>query len=347
MRNPRSSSLVLAAAVTATAVAPVAALAHGKHRDGRPQTPPAPTIALPNAFQPEGIASDGKHLFVGSIPTGAVYRADPRSGQGAVLVPGREGRAAIGLKVAGKHLVVAGGTTGRAFIYDARTGADVAEVPLTTGNAFVNDVVVSKHTAWFTDSRQPQLYRLDLHPGKGKDKDRDKRHKGNHAERAGGRHGDKRPSNPAPAAATLPISGALTYDADPATIDANGIVALPSGKQLLVVQSRTGKLFKVDAATGVSVEVNLGGATLTNGDGMLLEGRTLYVVQNRLNQIAVVKLDRDASAGTVERTITSPLFRVPTTIAKGAFGLYAVNARFGTPPTPTTDYDIVRVSTGR
>ena len=43
------------------------------------------TIPLPNGFQPEGIASGrGTTFYVGSIPTGAVYRGDLRSGEGAI-----------------------------------------------------------------------------------------------------------------------------------------------------------------------------------------------------------------------------------------------------------------------
>ena len=41
-------------------------------------------------------------------------------------------------------------------------------------------------------------------------------------------------------------------------------------------------------------------------DGLLLDGHTLYVVQNRLNQIAVVHLDADGTSGTVCRVITAP-----------------------------------------
>ncbi|HSA99105.1 MAG TPA: hypothetical protein VLE49_00535, partial [Anaerolineales bacterium] len=61
------------------------------------------------------------------------------------------------------------------------------------------------------------------------------------------------------------------------------------------------------------------------------------------NQIAVVKLNPDLLAGTIVDTITSPLFRVPTTIAGFGNSLYAVNARFDTPPTPDTEYEVVRV----
>ena len=57
------------------------------------------TIPLPNGWQPEGIAvGDGSTFYVGSIPTGAVYRGDLRTGKGATLVPGATGRAAIGIE---------------------------------------------------------------------------------------------------------------------------------------------------------------------------------------------------------------------------------------------------------
>ncbi|HET9908991.1 MAG TPA: hypothetical protein VFQ23_20240, partial [Anaerolineales bacterium] len=56
-------------------------------------------IPLPNGFRPEGIAvGSGSTFYVGSIPTGAVYRGDLRTGEGDVLVPAQSGRAAIGLK---------------------------------------------------------------------------------------------------------------------------------------------------------------------------------------------------------------------------------------------------------
>src|SRR5690349_12260975 len=78
-------------------------------------------IPLPNGFQPEGIASGtGTTFYVGSIPTGAVYRGDLRTGEGAVLVPAQAGRSAIGLKYDARtgFLFVAGGPTGFAFIYN-------------------------------------------------------------------------------------------------------------------------------------------------------------------------------------------------------------------------------------
>jgi len=126
--------------------------------------------------------------------------------------------------------------------------------------------------------------------------------------------------------------------------NANGIEASPDGRTLLVIQSNTGKLFAVSAKTGVTKEVDLHGATLTNGEGLLRRGNTLYVVRNQNNEIAVVRLDRSYRSGTLTRTITNANFDVPTTVAGFGPFLYAVDARFNTPPTPDTTYTVVGVS---
>jgi sugar lactone lactonase YvrE len=276
-------------------------------------------IRLPDGWQPEGIAAGrGTSLYVGSIPTGAVWRADARTGEGEVLVEGQEGRSAIGIKVDRRNrLFVAGGATGRAFVYDARTGEDLASYQLATPGAatFVNDVVVTSKAAWFTDSSAAQLYALPL-----------------------GRHGGL----PDPdEVRTLPVGGDFEL-ATPGP-NLNGIVAAKDGKVLLAVQSNVGKLWRINPRTGKAREVDLGGATLTNGDGLLLAGRVLFVVQNRLNQIAVVVLSRSLDRGRVVTTITDPDFDVPTTIAFQAGRLYAVNARFGTTDPQPARYDIVKV----
>ena len=70
---------------------------------------------------------------------------------------------------------------------------------------------------------------------------------------------------------------------------------------------------------------------LTNGDGLLVVGRTLYVVQNQLNTVAVIRLDRAGTSGRLIEQRTDPAFQVPTTIAKFGRGLYLPNARFRTP----------------
>jgi sugar lactone lactonase YvrE len=271
------------------------------------------TIALPNGWQPEGIAIGNGHTFyVGSIPTGAIFRGDLRTGQGAVLVPGASGRAAIGVEYDHGRLFVAGGPTGKAFVYSARTGALIREVQLATGPdaTFINDVAVTRKAAYFTDSSRAVIYRLPL-----------------------GRHGW-----PAATAQVVPLSG--DFQLVPG-FNLNGIEAAHG--TLISVQSVTGKLFRIDRQTGVTTEINLGGLALTNGDGLLLKGRTLYVVRNQDNQIAVLRVSADLDSGRLIRTITDAAFDFPTTADRFGKSLYVVNARFGTTPTPDTEYNVVRV----
>jgi sugar lactone lactonase YvrE len=117
----------------------------------------------------------------------------------------------------------------------------------------------------------------------------------------------------------------------------NGIAASPNGKLLIVVNSATGQLFTVDPATGQSSTIDLGGASVPTGDGLLLDGRTLYVLQNgtrpgTTNQIVVIRLHRRMTTGRVTSNITSPLFETATTLAKRGNTFLAVNAQFGGAP---------------
>jgi sugar lactone lactonase YvrE len=271
------------------------------------------TIPLPRGFQPEGIAIRGNTFYVGSIPTGAIYRGNVRTGQGAVFVQGASGRAAIGVAIDNRNrLFVAGGPTGDAYVYNARTGALIRSYELTTTSmTFINDVVVTRTGAYFTDSRQARLYRVAIGRGGGL----------------------------ATSVQTIPLAPPFQLQG---AFNANGIDATPTGRWLVIVQSSTGKLFRVNPATGATREIALGGTTVPNGDGILLDGRTLYVVQNQLNQIAVIRVNAALTSGTLRTRITDSRFAVPTTIDDHGRRLYAVNARFGAPPS-TTDYQILQL----
>jgi sugar lactone lactonase YvrE len=271
-------------------------------------------IDLPDGFQPEGITTSGTQFFVGSIPTGAVYRGSLRTGDGDLLVQPQSGRAAIGMKFDRGRLFVAGGNTGNAYVYNARTGALLRTYALSTGGSFVNDVVVTKKAAWFTDSFKPVLYRVPLGPG----------------------------GRPGSATAFSTVSLSPPYAQAPG-FNVNGIDATPNGKTLVIVQSATGRLFTVNAMGGTREIALAGGESVPNGDGILLDGKTLYVVQNQLNLIAKIALGSDLRSGRVVRRIGSPDFSVPTTIAEHGANLYAVNARFGVMP-PPTDFWITKIA---
>ena len=273
-------------------------------------------IPLPNGWQPEGIEA-GRHqtLYVGSIPTGAVRQIDARTGSSFTLVQPTAGRSATGLEYDRRRgrLFVAGGGTGAAYVYDSETGAPLAEYPLNpTAPRFINDAVLTKDAVYFTDSQRPWLYRLPL-----------------------GRHGAL------PDAAdveTIALSGDYVHQAG---FNLNGIEATANGKTLIAVQTNTASLFAINPATGVADRIALTGGDVMNGDGLLLEGRTLYVVQNQLNRIAVIRLDHDLKSGKIVRHLTHPALSVPTTIDRLGSRLYLPNARFGVPNPSTAEFQVV------
>ncbi|TCC03903.1 SMP-30/gluconolactonase/LRE family protein [Kribbella soli] len=274
-----------------------------------PTAAPAPfptRFALPNGFQPEGIAIARGTAYFGSRADGDIYAADLRTGRGKVISRG-PGTGSLGMKVDRfGRLFVAGAAGGNGRVIDTRTGKVLASYTFTSATpTFVNDVILAKDGAYFTDSQQPVFYRV-----------------------AGAKP------------ETIPLTG--DYQHLPGN-NANGISLTPDGRALIMVQSSTGFLLRVDPRTGVARRIDIGDAVMTNGDGLLLLGRTLYVVQNRLNKIAVLTLNHTGTKGEVVGELTSPDFDVPTTVAVFGNRLYLPNARFTTSPTPTTEYWVTAV----
>ena len=266
------------------------------------------TIPVPAGSDPEGIATGkGTTFYVGAREDGSVYSGSLRTGAGAVLVPAQEGREAYGLKARGGKLYVAGGPTGSIYVYDARTGANVdAEQLFAPGAGFINDVTVTRTTAYFTDSRNAVLYVYDRGAG---------------------------------TVSTLPLGG--DYAHVPGQFNANGIAATPNGKRLIIVQSFTGKLYSVDPKTGAADLIDA--PLVTNGDGILLRGKRLYVVRNQNEEVVVLRL-RDHFTRAVELArLTDADFKIPTTIARHGNRLYVVNADFGHEADPAAKYDVVKV----
>ena len=251
---------------------------------------------------------------MGSVANGAIFRGDLRTGSGAVFIPGAPGRAATGIELdRHKRLFVAGAGTGNAYVFDARTGGLIRTYNLATPPTFINDVVVTHNAAYFTDSQKAVLYRVPIGPG--------------------GVLGD---------AQTIGLGG--DYVHVPGAFNLNGIDATPSGRTLVAVQTVNGRLYRIGPRTGVATLISLGGESVPNGDGILLTGRTLYVVQNQLNLVAVIKLRAGLASGRVITRLSDPDFSVPTTIDEFGKRLYAVNARFGAVPNPdTAPYQVVRL----
>ena len=189
------------------------------------------------------------------------------------------------------YLFAAGGVGGQGRVYDAVTG-DLLKTYQFQDNTWpptslVNDVIVTQEAAYFTDSFAAFLYSVPLG--------------------VGGALPDQ------PAVNRIPLSGdfVLAPQAPGQLIlNSNGIEATSDGKWLVIVQTVTGNLFRVDPHTGVTKLIDLGGDALPMGDGLLFAGSRLYVVQ-RSSNIAVVNLNDDLTSGVIQRTIDDPDFRVP------------------------------------
>lgn len=279
---------------------------------------PVERVPLAAGSQPEGITSDGPTYWAGARLDGAIYTGDLRTGTRRVLVPGRPDHAARGMQLdpATRTLWVAGdvrradGTTrSTVTAYDADTGALLRSITV-PGQRFLNDVQIVGSAVYVTDSLSRQLVVV----------------------RAGGFR-------------LLAMTG--DWVQPPAGSNgANGIRLLASG-DLVVTNSTTGGLFRIDPATGVADRIELTGPALASGDGLVLRGNTLYVVYGfARSSVAVVRLAADGRSGTVTGELTDPDLHRPTTAVLAAGALYAVNGRFGVPPTPRTEYGVIRVALG-
>jgi sugar lactone lactonase YvrE len=275
---------------------------------------PTQVIVLPGATSAEGIAAGrGATFYAGDLFAGDIFRGNIRRGTAELFIDAPAGRMAVGMAADLRHdlLFVAGGFTGQGYVYDLDTGATVASYQFATPPATViNDVAVTKRGAWFTDSLQAQLYFVPV-----------------------SRAGVPGPSR------TLALSGPAADTSG--EFNLNGIQATANGKTLIVAHSANGQLYRVDPRTGSSARI--AGVSVPQVDGIVLEGRRLWAVQNT-NQVTRIRLGRHLRSGVVEKVITSELFQVPATAARFGRRLAVVNAKFDTGIPPTADqYEIVLV----
>lgn len=264
------------------------------------------TLNLPNGFQPEGIAISGRFAYFGSLADGRILRVNLIDGSSKVISPA-VGTPSVGLKSDGRRLFVSGGPAGDARIIDQRSGAVLAHFQFASAPTFINDVTLTDRAAWFTDSMKATLYSVPLHGG---------------------------------SVTSLPLSGDFVLAPG---FNSNGIAQTPDHRALLIVQSNTATVFRVDPRTGVARKVDLGGEPATAGDGILVLGNTLFVVQNQLNRVSVFRLNSAGTSGRLVERLTDPGLDIPTTAAAFGNRLYLANARFGTPPGPNTTYTAVAI----
>jgi len=244
-------------------------------------------IAIPTGFEAEGIELGKGHEFVGAFSysseflgapehsalAGAIYKGNLRTGEGVTLVP-PTGKPVSGLSYDPRTDYLYAATIfddldQGVTVYDASSGDAIAEIPFGAGIA-INDCLVTRTGVYCTDTFNPDLYKVVLEKG------------------------GRLPSTPV--VEMIPMPG---FEMGEEGFAANGLVGDYDGKQLVIVNISTGVLFLVDTASGEASPIEIEGAEqlFVNGDGLYLNGRTLYIMQNFSDKIAVVQLSGDLSRG--------------------------------------------------
>ena len=184
---------------------------HGKHGKGKTLVF---TLDPSTHGNPEGVATrgGGKVFFVGATGDGTIYRGTVGNPTVTEFIPGASGKSAVGMKIRGDKLYVAGGMTGKIYVYSLRTKELLATFDTGSGG-FLNDLVVTGNGVFVTDSFRPTLWRVT---------------------NAQLRAGSGMPQ-------AIPVGPEIAYASG---FNLNGIVA--RGHELIVVQSNTGKLFRID-----------------------------------------------------------------------------------------------------
>jgi Cu-Zn family superoxide dismutase len=308
-RNVRSCA-ILGSVILALAVAPAAMADSTAIADSSATR--VFTLTPSTHGNPEGIASAGfGNFFVGATGDGTIYRGTLNNPNVTEFIAGGTGKSAIGLKVARGRLYVAGGATGDITVYDLFSRHQVALFSTGAGG-FLNDLVVlANGDVFVTDSFRPTLW---------------------HVTGAQVRTGSGTPE-------AISLAPEVVYTAG--AFNVNGIVALDQ-RTLVIVQSNTGTLFRIDLARRGRQIRALDGDPVLGGDGMLLDRGRLVVVQGNPAQLTFVQLDRRASRGTVVAHLTDPTLRGPSTVARSGNRFLVVNADFATSTTPFTVSGIAR-----
>jgi Cu-Zn family superoxide dismutase len=280
------------------------AAGHGDHHGrGGHHVAQTFTYALPGTdVFPEGVHTFGRFFYVTSTTDGTVFRGVVGSRTSAkVFLPGRQNGRTIGVGIEATRdlLIVAGGDTGRVFVYDRSSGRFLGSHfnGLTSGT-FINDIAVAPNgDVYATDSAQQDVvYRIPARQVRG--------------------------------SSTLDVFASFSSVDPTGAFNANGIVVTSHGRYLIVVQSDTGLLYRVSTRTGAIRRINLGAATLTNGDGLEIKGHTLYVVRNSPEVVAKVRLNGRLTRGALVEETTDPTFQLPTTAALDRGRLLVVNSQF-------------------
>ena len=295
-----------------------------------PDRPPAADLptryVLPGdrAF-PEGIGAQKStgDFFVSGATDGAIYRGNLRRPTLEVFLPGgRDGRTgATAVRVRDGRLWVAGRYTGELFVYDidtrrllrtyrvpegGKTFSPRRERSLLSGVTFAGDAV------YVTDAYQPVIHRISLERG---------------------RLGELEP--------WIDLRGTPVAYGRGANL--KGISVSDGEGFLVTVNSRTGELFRIDVRTRAIRRIDLGGADVRTGDGLLLDGTTLLVVRPEPGEIQPVYLSSDLLRGELGEPFGRSRLRSPTSMFELDGRGIVVNSRRDRPGDPESPFTVAAV----
>jgi len=272
---------------------------------------------------PEGFTiGKGSNAYNGSID-GSIYKVNLRNGQGEILVPAEPDFDwetechKLGMRVdpRSNYLFVAGCINGDAYVFDADSGDEIMKYQLAPQyESTINDIAITQDAVYFTDFAQPFIYHLPL-------------------SKNGRIPGDE------DAATAIPLTGDFEVGDNNFGAFANGIVATPDGKTLIVGNSGTSKIFRVDPGTGYADEIivspPLVGFPAGFQDALILRDGVLFVLTPDasptyppVDLVQVVVLAEDMLTGTLVGSIIDSDM---DGVASGAFhgdSLYVNNARY-------------------
>ena len=261
------------------------------------------TLDPPTAGNPEGVAFDPASgaFFAGSVWDGVIYRGTLDGNTATTFITPPAGYEACGMKAAQGKLYVAGCFSGRVSVYDIAQRREVAKFE-NFGAGMLNDLVVTDTGDVFvTDSFVPTLWRITA------------------AQVAAG--GGTPPAG-------IPVHPEIQYVYSPDPFNLNGIVSLNGGRRLIVGQSNTGKLFRIDFSDSAPYgrEIREIAVEPLFSDGLLLDhGQLVVVTFYPAETLTFVKLDDRAERGTVVERRTNPTLRGPSTVAKARYFYLVAN----------------------
>ncbi|WP_157107894.1 hypothetical protein [Nocardia amikacinitolerans] len=273
--------------------------------EAEPVRPEQYVVPGDSAF-PGGLAYDhaSGSFFTGSTRDGTVFRGYPDDPQAHEWLPGgAEGRTTTSGLVSDDRgrLFIGGGPTNRLWIHDIGSGVLLATLTGIDGG-FVNDITITPDgTAFLTDSLAHVIYRVTESSGQWQ------------------------------LHTWLDLTGTTVPRVDGHNL--NGIAAVDE-TTLLAVHSMTGGLYRIDTRTSDVTEVDLGPTRLFGGDGLVVSGSDLYVVQGGLSpqnprpQVSLLHLSSDHTSAQLRCATTHPDFLHPSTARMAEGRLLIVNSQY-------------------